>query len=449
MMIRKSSILHVFSLTFFNAFMFEGDASLLVHGMRDVERKRLLQKCQWIQIGNLLEGDNKDDEMGWTISTSVGGKYVAVGVPAPDAYRLTNPSGLVRVFKLNKKNKYRQIGEDIVGENKKDNFGVSLDQSSNGKIVAVGAWYGDGKKLNSGHVRVFKLEKKKWVQLGEDLDGENKDDFFGNSVSLSGNGKRIVVSADDYDSYRGQVKVFELSENNKWVQLGSSIDGESEDDEFGASVAISANGKIIAVGAGYNTNSAGEYAGHVMIFKWASNKGDWIQVGQSIEGENEYNGAGTSVSLNKDGSIVAIGAPQNSPTVDQIQAGHVRVFRLVDDGGKRWIQLGEDIEGDSTGDNMGDSHSISLSLNGDRIAVGARGDSYEESKSFAGVVKVFDYDEENNKWDQIGQDIYGKRQYAQLGFSVSLSGDGETLSAGAAYGKNNKGYAQVLRLECS
>merc|ERR1712160_110990 len=127
------------------------------------------------------------------------------------------------------------------------------------------------------------------------------------------------------------------------------------------SVAISANGKFIAVGAGYNTN-----------------------------------GAGTSVSLNKDGSIVAIGAPQNSPTVDQIQAGHVRVFRLVDDRGKRWIQLGEDIEGDSTGDNMGDSHSISLSLNGDRIAVGARGDSYEESKSFAGVVKVFDYDEENN-----------------------------------------------------
>merc|ERR1740139_1574464 len=187
-MIRKSSILHIFSLTFFNAFMFEGDASLLVHGMRDVERKRLLQKCQWIQIGNLLEGDNKDDEMGWTISTSVGGKYVAVGVPAPDAYRLTNPSGLVRVFKLNKKN----------------NYGVSLDQSSNGKIVAVGAWYGDGKKKNSGHVRVFKLEKRKWVQLGDDLDGENKDDFFGNSVSLSGNGKRIVISADDYDSYRGQ-----------------------------------------------------------------------------------------------------------------------------------------------------------------------------------------------------------------------------------------------------
>jgi len=448
-MIRKNSILHVFSLAFFNAFPFEGDASLLVHGMRDVERKRLLQKCQWIQIGKLLEGDNKEDEMGWTISTSVGGKYIAVGAPSPDTYRPWNPNGLVRVFKLNKKNKYRQIGEDIVGENKKDNFGVSLDQSSNGKIVAVGAWYGDGKKFNSGHVRVFKLEKRKWVQLGEDLDGEKKDDFFGNSVSLSGSGKRIVVSADDYDNYRGQVKVFDLSENNKWVQVGSNIDGESEDDESGASVAISANGNFIAIGATYNTNSAGEYAGHVRVFKFAPNKKDWIQVGQSIEGENEYNGFGSSVSLNKDGSIVAIGAPQNSPTADQIQAGHVRVFRLVDDGEKRWIQLGEDMEGDSTGDNMGDSHSVSLSLDGDRIAVGARGDSYEEGEWFAGLVKVFDYDEENNKWDQIGQDIYGKRKYAQLGFSVSLSGDGETLSAGAAYYANNKGYAQVLKLECS
>jgi len=450
-MIFKFFILHAVSLPFFHIFALESDGS--ESGIRNNRSKRQLETCEWTQIGKSIRGEDSDHELGWTISSSKNGELIAIGVPAPDSFSKTNPNGLVKVFELKKNGVYKQVGEDILGEAKKDSFGVSLAQSNSGKIVAAGAWNADSESTkNTGHVRVFELlkgdEGKEWKQLGQDLDGVKKNDYYGNAVSLSGNGKIIAVSGDDHDNYRGHVRVFELLEKT-WVQLGEDIDGESEDNEAGTSVALSANGKYLAIGSPYYTGSTGEYAGHVRVFQWLDKKGKWKQVAQNIEGTAQYNGSGTSVSLSKDGSILAIGAPQHSPTDNIIQAGQVRVFGLAQDSGeKTWVQLGKDITGDSTGDVMGDSHSISLSLDGRRIAVGARGHTPVEPEWYAGLVRVFDYDESSSSWSQIGKDIYGDEAFDQLGFSVSLSGDGNILATGAAYAKNNKGKAKIFELEC-
>ena len=92
------------------------------------------------------------------------------------------------------------------------------------------------------------------------------------------------------------------------TQIGSDIDGEVTSDRSGESVSLSSDGSIIAIGASDNSGN-GTSSGHVRIYK---NQSDiWTQIGSDIDGEASGDGSGFSVSLSFDGSIVAIGAPGN------------------------------------------------------------------------------------------------------------------------------------------
>ena len=50
-----------------------------------------------------------------------------------------------------------------------------------------------------------------------------------------------------------------------WTQLGSDIDGEAAGDESGFSVALSANGARLAVGAPFNDGTGAE-SGHARVY---------------------------------------------------------------------------------------------------------------------------------------------------------------------------------------
>ncbi|MFT5997751.1 MAG: hypothetical protein ACI81P_000196 [Neolewinella sp.] len=68
------------------------------------------------------------------------------------------------------------------------------------------------------------------------------------------------------------------------------------------------------------------------------------QVGQNINGEGDSDRSGSAVALSTDGSVLAIGAPQNTPGQGLIFAGHVRVFQEENNS---WTQVGNDIDGES------------------------------------------------------------------------------------------------------
>jgi len=60
--------------------------------------------------------------------------------------------------------------------------------------VAVGAISSDGRfGITTGHVRVFSLIQDVWQKIGLDLDGTEKDDEYGLSCSLSGDGMSIIA----------------------------------------------------------------------------------------------------------------------------------------------------------------------------------------------------------------------------------------------------------------
>jgi len=102
------------------------------------------------------------------------------------------------------------------------------------------------------------------------------------------------------------IPIFSFSQ---WIQVGTSIFGEAANDESGVSVSLNNDGSIMAIGAVLNDGN-GNNSGHVRIYKNIS--GTWTKIGMDIDGEAENDQSGWSVSLNDDGSIVAIGAVSNN-----------------------------------------------------------------------------------------------------------------------------------------
>ena len=199
-----------------------------------------------------------------------------------------------------------QTGSDIDGEAAQDRSGNSVSMNANGDIVAIGGYLNDGTGSNAGHVRVFSYNGSAWVQLGSDIDGEAADDYFGHAISLNVDGDRIAIGANTNDgtgSNAGHVRVFSYN-GSAWVQLGSDIDGEAAGDLFGYSVSMNASGDRVAIGGSQN-GGTGSNAGHVRVFSY--NGSAWVQLGSDIDGEAANDEFGISVSMNALGNRVAIG----------------------------------------------------------------------------------------------------------------------------------------------
>ena len=108
-----------------------------------------------------------------------------------------------------------------------------------------------------------------------------------------------------------------------WIQVGADIDGEAGGDQFGLSVAITADGSRVMAGAILNSAN-GQWSGHARVFDWDGT--NWDQVGMDIDGDMERDQLGVSVALNIDGSTAAVGAFRNDAAGNQ--AGLTRAFSL-------------------------------------------------------------------------------------------------------------------------
>ena len=129
-----------------------------------------------------------------------------------------------------------------------------------------------------------------------------------------------------------------------WIQRGADVLGDVGGGDFGDSVALNFDGTVLAIGAprGALPDGSGGWVnlegdGHLRIFGWEGSS--WAQHGVDIDVEGAGSFWGYSVSLNADGSVVAIGAPWGGDSFE----GLVRVFRW---DGISWTQIGADIDGE-------------------------------------------------------------------------------------------------------
>ena len=318
-----------------------------------------------------------------------------------------------------------QVGDDVSSNTE---FGDEVSMSADGNRMVVGV----DSVFGPNRVFVFELTGGDWVQVGARIDLATNT--FGRSpgVAISADGSRIVVgdpNAGPAGNRTGQLRVFDFV-GGAWVQVGATIDGDAPRDWFGESAAISADGSRIAATAPGN-DANGPFAGHVRIFDLQG--GDWVQVGPAIEGV-EDNGLISPLAMSADGTRISarfVFVPDTTFREDTVRA--------FDFDGSAWVQVGSDIVSESNFDILGDA--LALNETGSRMVVGAP--RHEGVAPFSGRVRVFDL--VNDEWELVGAPLDGLGREHFFGQAVAITPDGSRLAVASPI-ENLRGAVRIFEL---
>ncbi len=344
---------------------------------------------------------------------------------------ITN-AGHVRVYQQSS-GSWSQIGSDIDGIVENDFTGTSLSLSSDGTTVAVGVIGHSGTGLTgNGCVRVYKNQTNSWTKIGSDIEGDSTNDNFGTSVAISQNGSIVAIGATNYQGgNNGYVKVYQ-NQSGTWTQIGSTIVGDGSTDRLGNSVSISLDGTIVAIGVKEHNSGRGQ----VKIYQ--NNANVWTQLGNSILGTNGDDNLGYSVSLSGNGQIIAIGT--HNGDINQTNSGHVSVYQYVS-GTTSWDKLGNDMVGYESNGQLGNA--VALSSDGSTVIVGSS--NSDASGNDSGLVKVFKHID--GYWLQVGRKVVGQNSGDKFGFSVAINTDGSIIGVGATGFENNDGSVSAYQIQ--
>ncbi|WP_024330433.1 VWA domain-containing protein [Simiduia agarivorans] len=388
------------------------------------------------------------DFFGYSVSLSGDGSTLAVGAYGEDSeltgsnapYNNTGTdSGAVYIFTQNAGVWASQAYLKAQNIGHYDYFGFSVSLSTDGNVLAVGAYNEGGSATGvngvvdnlaagSGAAYVFNRDGINWSQSAY-VKASNTDasDMFGFSVGLSGDGNTLVVGAPGEDgastgiysvdqssngkSSSGAVYVFNY-EGTEWVQDSYvKANNTDSDDQFGYSVSVSADGRDFAVGAigedwsGQNPiNNNVSNSGAVFMFKKTTYWYQWDHLKASTPAAKDN--FGFSVSISPDGKSVVVGSvfeASNSVGINPIdennfnaQRGAAYLFRSSEPN-DHWIQT-HYIKSPHTGSNITLGRSVAVSDNANTIVIGADGENSAAtginstptgSKTASGAVYVY------------------------------------------------------------
>lgn len=332
-----------------------------------------------------------------------------------------------------------QIGSDFYGVGINDELGSATDISSDGLTFVTSSPRRSSNGLNlNGQVKVFQYINNDWVQKGNTLNGTSDTGFLGYDVDMNRSGSRIIVSSPGVDfspgpgqSNDGIVQVFEFDNPTQtWVQLGLDILGSSQD-FLGSDVSIADD--FIAIRA---LTSVGE----VTVYSYSTIANEWLQQGQTLIGETAQDFFGTEATLSVDGTRLALGVSSRDANAVS-NSGQARVYEY-NDVTMLWEQLGQNIDGENTDDYFGIA--LGFSYLGNELIVGSRSDTDGVD---AGQARVYQFNNSTNQWSQLGQDINGEAAGDNLGDAVAISGDGNRIIVGAPKGDGvnfaDTGHAKI------
>ncbi len=255
-------------------------------------------------------------------------------------------------------------------------------------------------------------EVSHYAQLGSDIDGNSNNDNFGKSVAVSDDGSRVAVAASgelNSDNSMGVVRVFDWDANNsQWTQIGGNIVGSSESMSLGYAIDMNSDGSRLVIGA---ANSRGD-DGIVFVYELDEND-QWQLLGSEINGLSGMGGwAGYSVVMNSSGNIIAFSSPRTPKLL-----GWVEAFQFVNGA---WIRMGDGFNSNEEYSYFGGS--IAMSADGQRIVVGVK------YGVMTGSVHIYDFD--GSQWQEQGT-ITGRYYYDFFGGDVDISDDGSRIIVGA------------------
>jgi uncharacterized repeat protein (TIGR03803 family) len=195
----------------------------------------------------------------------------------------------------------------------------------------------------------------------------------------------------------------------------------------GSSVALSADGNTAVIGGPSDNSSMGA--------AWIYTRSGefWTQQGNKLVGTGAIGTSvkqGQSVAISADGNTVLVGGPYDNTNV-----GAVWVYSR---SGGVWTQQGDKLIGTGASGSANQGYSVSLSADGNTAVVGGAFDDMN-----VGAIWIFT--RTGNVWTQEGGKLVGSDAIGSpnLGFSVSISSDGNNVIAGGRMDNNHAGAAWV------
>jgi uncharacterized repeat protein (TIGR01451 family)/MYXO-CTERM domain-containing protein len=273
-----------------------------------------------------------------------------------------------------------------------DYFGASsLSLSADGKTAGIGAYCTTVSSQScAGEAYIFSESNGTWTQAAA-LPSPDviSDVYYGYPVSISGDGKSVLVGSEaavSGQNYAGKAYLFTLS-NGTWSQAKEFDDpAATADDYFGdTGVALSMDGKTAIIGAECITVNSKSCAGEAYIYT-ASN-GSWTQTAAIPDPDaSQYDYFSFPVSISADGKSVLIGSEALVGTSGSY--GKAYLYKVQSNGS--WMQAKEfDDPAAASGneDYFGES-GVALSSDGEAAFISAY-DTTVNSLSYAGAAYIY------------------------------------------------------------
>lgn len=181
----------------------------------------------------------------------------------------------------------------------------------------------------------------------------------------------------------------------------------------------------------YDGSDGLRYAtGLVRIFEWDETSKEWEQIGQDLVGTRLYGQFGNSVSHSYQGNRLRV-------VSGEFFASIVRINDYNSTAGI-WESAGKGLV--SEGRNEWFGHSVSLSENGDVLAIGCR-----QAHEGRGATHIFQWNDETNNWLPMEEMNILDQTIGYSTTAVVLSGDGNVVAVGKF--TNNGGFGSTLLVQ--
>jgi len=348
---------------------------------------------------------------------------------------------------------WKRLGDPFLGEENLG-LGASIALSGDGGTLALVS-KGRPEFSLKAFTAIYRYvdNEEKWKEIGI-IEASDLSSVSSVSCNLSFDGNRILNGLASLTSNGAEIisfGMYDFKGNGKWTRIGNALLFDSSrnssnirnrsrtsDQNIILSSDISSNGDRFIIGV------FGIDYTFVQMFEYESITNKWNALMSPIPSRP------TDITLSGDGQVFAIGIPTATSV-----AGNVRVYLVKSKG--VWFQLGGTLTATlnkdlsylksrcvSYSDYFG--FSISLSTSGFKIAIGSPGKCdtlvYDESNGgLRGEVYLYDFIREENEWKLSSDEssnlearaniFEGSGEGDQYGYSVALSGHGDTLAVSA------------------
>jgi len=297
-----------------------------------------------------------------------------------------------------------------------DYFGISVSISDDGSTVVVAT---DRHEDNRGAAYIFEKVNGVWTQMAK-LTASDRASFdkFGRSLTISGDGSTVVVSARQVDNFNGAVYIFNKG-GSGWSSMTETVKLTTSDveylDEVGSSLSISGDGSTFVVGVHADDNRKGS------AYIFDEEGGVWTETVKLTSSDGvEDDVFGWYVAISDDGSTVVVGAYDDGNGL-----GGAYIFEKVNGV---WTEMAKLTSTDNVGPNNFGS-SVSISGDGSTVVVGASRDDTYTGATYIFEKGVSGWSSMTETAELTTSDVLGT--YSRFGESVSISNDGSKAFVGA------------------